>query len=294
MKPKSFVITKNERVITSREEESINKYFRDISKIKLLSPEEEILLSKKIKEGDKVALDKLIVSNLRFVVSIAKQYQHKGVLLMDLINEGNIGLIHAAKTFDETKGCRFISYAVFWIRQRILQTLTEQSHLVHIPFNQYYLTSKVKKLNDEAILHNKVLSEEEIASNLDVTLEDVKSALNQNIGFAISLDKSVSSDDEEKSSLIDLIQNENVESPDSVLLKNSRTLDIMNFLSKVLDNKELEVIILNFGFNREFPMSFVEISDKLNLTKECIKQIKEKALRKLRLHDGNIILKQYL
>lgn len=294
MKPKSFVITKNERVITSREEESIDKYFRDISKIKLLSPEEEILLSKKIKEGDKAALDKLIVSNLRFVVSIAKQYQHKGVLLMDLINEGNIGLIHAAKTFDETKGCRFISYAVFWIRQRILQTLTEQSHLVHIPFNQYYLISKVKKLNDEAILHNKVLSEEEIASNLDVTLEDVKSALNQNIGFAISLDKSVSSDDEEKSSLIDLIQNENVESPDSVLLKNSRTLDIMNFLSKVLDNKELEVIILNFGFNRDFPMSFAEISDRLNLTKECIKQIKEKALRKLRLHDGNIILKQYL
>lgn len=290
---KSITIPKNVRVITSREENSINQYFKDISKIKLLSADEEVTLAKSIKMGDKVALDKLVNANLRFVVSVAKQYQNKGVLLLDLISEGNIGLIHAAETFDETKGFRFISYAVYWIRQAILAALTEQSHMIHIPFNQFYLTSRVKKVFDEEKAKGKHLTEEEIATILDIDLNDVQDSLNQTIGYTVSLDRKISSD-EDKSTLVDIVENKNIKTPDSDLMKESMTNDLLHFMRKVLDEREFVVMVLNYGIGKEGPMSFQEIGDRMGLTKECIRQVKEKALRKLRLHDGNVVLKQYI
>lgn len=295
MKP--ITIPKGSRVITSREESSIDQYFRDISHIKLLSAEEEVLLAKEIKCGSKEALDKLVNSNLRFVVSVAKQYQNKGVLLLDLISEGNLGLIHAAETFDESKGFRFISYAVYWIRQAILAALTEQSHMIHIPFNQFYLTSRVKKVFEEEQAKGKQVTEEEVAALFDIDLEEVQESLHQTLGYTVSLNNTISSD-EDKSTLVDVIKNENAESPDSKLMEESMRKDIFGFLDKILDEREKEVIVLNYGLGRESAMAFDEIGDQMGLTKECIRQIKEKALRKLRLRRddsfaGNL-LKQYL
>lgn len=291
---KSFVITKNVRVITSREESSIDQYFKDISRIKLLTFEEEIDLAKQIKNGSKQALDKLVNANLRFVVSVAKQYQNKGVLLLDLINEGNIGLIHAAETFDEQKGFRFISYAVHWIRQAILAALTKQSHTIHIPLNQFNLSSKVRKIVEEEKSKGIELTDEDLADRLDIDIEDIRDILNQTLGYTVSLDSTLSVDDE-KSTLADVLKNDNAKSPDADLIEGSISKDLMTFINKVLDDREKQVIIMNYGLGGfESPMSFQEIGDRMGLTKECIRQIKEKALRKLRLHDGNRILKQYL
>lgn len=289
----SFTIKKNVKVITAREENSIDLYFKDISKIPLLSKQEEIDLAKLIKEGSKEALDKLVTSNLRFVISIAKQYQNKGVLLLDLINEGNIGLIHAAKTFDETRGFRFISYAVYWIRQSILAALTEQSHLIHIPFNQYYFSSKVKRVLEEEKAKGNEISDEELANFLETSLKEVRASLHQTVGHVVSLDNTLSSD-KEKSTLMDVVENKGTKSPDADLLNESMIQDLNKVLNKVLDDREKTVIVLNYGLNGNSPMAFQEIGDRLGLTKECIRQVKEKALRKLRLYDGNILLKQYL
>lgn len=293
MKP--IKIPKNVRVITSREEVSIDQYFKEIGRVKLLTSEEEIELAKKIKYGDLVAREQLINVNLRFVVSVAKQYQNKGVLLLDLINEGNIGLIHAVETFDETKGFRFISYAVYWIRQSILAALTEYSHMIHIPFNQYYLHSRVKKIFDEEKAKGKEITEDEVAKILEIDIQDVTDALKQSdvIGYTVSLNNTLSSDDE-KGTLIDVVENKNVKSPDSALMEESMKKDLNEILSKVLDDREKQVICMNYGLGDFEAMSFQEISDRMGLTKECIRQIKEKAMRKLRLYEGNEVLRQYL
>lgn len=293
MKP--ITIKKNVRVITSREEDSINQYFRDISRIKLLTFEEEKDLARQIKLGNEEAREKLINSNLRFVVSVAKQYQDKGVLLLDLINEGNIGLIHAAETFDETKGFRFISYAVYWIRQAILAALTEQSHIIHIPFNKYYLHSKVKKILDENKVRGVEISEDKVAKILEVDVDDVLDVLKNSdvIGYAISLNSTLSSDDE-KGTLEETIKNESIKSPDSELMTESMRQDLDKILFKVLDERERQVIYMNYGLGDFEAMSFDEISDRMHLTKECIRQIKEKAMRKLRLYEGTEVLKQYI
>lgn len=295
---KSIQIQKNVKVITSREEVSIDQYFRDISKIKLLSEKEEKELGEQIKCGGIVGLearDKLIKSNLRFVISVAKQYQNKGVLLLDLINEGNIGLIHAAETFDESRGFRFISYAVYWIRRAILAALTEQSHMIHIPFNQYYLHSRVKKIFEEEKAKGKDVTEEDIANILKVDAEDIFDVLKSNdtINYTVSLNNTLSSEDE-KGTLIDVIKNENIKSPDTDLMVESMREDVEKILNKVLDEREKQVISMNYGLGGKEAMSFQEISDRLGLTKECIRQIKEKAMRKLRLFEGNKILRQYL
>lgn len=293
MKPIS--IQKNVRIITAREEISIDKYFKEISKIKLLSPEEEIELAEKIKLGDLSARNKLINSNLRFVVSIAKQYQNKGVLLLDLINEGNLGLVHAAETFDETKGVRFVSYAVYWIRQAILAALTEYSHMIHIPFNQYYLHSRVKRVFDEEKTKGKKVTDEEVADILEIKIKDVKEILKQSdiIGYTVSLSNTLSSD-EEKGTLVDVVENKNSKAPDADLIKESMKKDLSKLLSKVLDEREKKVINMNYGLEGFEPMSFQEISDRIGLTKECVRQIKEKAMRKLRLYEGSENLRQYL
>lgn len=288
-------ISKNVRVITSREEVSIDQYFKDISRIKLLTPEEEIALAKRIKYGDLSARDELVNANLRFVVSVAKQYQNKGVLLLDLINEGNIGLVHAAETFDETKGFRFISYAVYWIRQSILAALTEYSHMIHIPFNQYYLHSRVKKAFEDEKAKGKEVTEEDVARILEIDAEDVSEALKQSdvIGYTVSLSSTLSSDDE-KGTLVDVVENKNLKSPDSDLIEESMKNDLNKILNKVLDEREKQVIEMNYGLGEFEAMSFQEISDRMGLTKECIRQIKEKAMRKLRLYEGNEVLRQYL
>lgn len=293
MKP--INIPKNVRVITSREEESIDQYFKEIGRVKLLTSKEEIELAKKIKYGDLTAREQLINANLRFVVSVAKQYQNKGVLLLDLINEGNIGLIHAVETFDETKGFRFISYAVYWIRQSILAALTEYSHIIHIPFNQYYLHSRIKKIFDEERAKGKEITEDEVAKILEIDVQDVTDALKQSdvIDYMVSLNNTLLSDDE-KGTLIDVVENKNTKSPDSALVEESMKKDLNKILSKVLDDREKQVIYMNYGLGDFESMSFQEISDRMGLTKECIRQIKEKAMRKLRLYDGNEILRQYL
>lgn len=293
MKP--INIPKNVRVITSREEVSIDQYFKEISRVKLLTSEEEIELAKKVKYGDLSAREQLINANLRFVVSVAKQYQNKGVLLLDLINEGNIGLIHAVETFDETKGFRFISYAVYWIRQSILAALTEYSHMIHIPFNQYYLHSRVKKIFEEERAKGKEITEEDVARILEIDIQDVTETLKQSdvIGYTVSLSNTLSSDDE-KGTLIDVVENKNVKSPDSELMEESMRKDLNKILSKVLDEREKQVICMNYGLGDFEAMSFQEISDRMGLTKECIRQIKEKAMRKLRLYEGNEVLRQYL
>ena len=289
-------IPKNVRVITVREELGINQYFKEISRIKLLTPEEEVELAKRVKYGDLSAKNKLVEANLRFVVSVAKQYQNKGVLLLDLINEGNLGLVHAAETFDETKGFRFISYAVYWIRQSILAALTEYSHIIHIPFNQYYLHSRVKKVFNEEKAKGQDISEEDVARILEIDTEDVIDVLKQSdvIGYTVSLNNTLSSEDNEKGTLIDIVENKNIKSPDSELMEESMTKDLNKVLNKVLDEREKQVISMNYGLGDFEAMSFQEISDRLGLTKECIRQIKEKAMRKLRLYEGNEILRQYL
>lgn len=284
-----------ERIITSREEVSIGIYFKEISKSKILTAEEETELVKAAQAGDKEAFNKLISSNLRFVVSIAKKYQNKGVLLLDLINEGNIGLINAVENFDVSLGYRFISYAVYWIKQAILSALTEQAHLIHIPFNQYYLGAKAKKILEESKQKGIHLSEEEIAKQMSVNIKDIKENLGHDIGFAVSLNIKIGDSDDGKSQcLLDVTEDKNTKSPDENLMRNSIVEDIMAFLNKVLDEREKTVIVLNYGIGREAPMSFSEISRHLGLTNESIRQIKEKAMRKMRLYEGNSCLRQYL
>lgn len=288
-------IPKNVRVITAREEVSINQYFKEISRIKLLTKEEEIELAIRIKNGDLEAKNKLVNANLRFVVSVAKQYQNKGVLLLDLINEGNMGLIHAAETFDETKGFRFISYAVYWIRQSVLAALTEYSHMIHIPFNQYYLHSRVKKTFEEERAKGRDITEEEVACILEVNTKEVSDVLKQSnvIGYTISLSNTLSSD-EEKGTLVDIVENKNCKSPDADLMDLSMRKDLDKILSKVLNEKEKQVISMNYGLGDFEAMSFQEIGDRMGIIKEGVRQIKEKAMRKLRLYDGSEVLRQYL
>lgn len=283
------------KIITSKEESSIDIYFKEISKNKVLTAEEEIDLVKAAQSGDQKAFTKLISSNLRFVVSIAKQYQNKGVLLLDLINEGNIGLINAIENFDLSLGYRFISYAVYWIRQSILSALTEQAHIIHIPFNQYYLGAKAKKILEESKQKGIHLSEEDIAKQMSVKIEDIKSNIGHDIGFAVSLNTKIGdSEDDKNRCLLDITEDKNIDSPDSNLMKDSILKDIIYLLDKVLDEREKSIIILNYGIGKDSPMSFSEISRNLNLTTESIRQIKEKAMRKLRLYEGNSYLKQYL
>ncbi len=279
--------------ITNRESQSLDKYFQEIGKVDLITPEEEIELAKKIRKGDKAALDKLTKANLRFVVSVAKQYQHQGLPLSDLINEGNLGLIKAAKKFDETRGFKFISYAVWWIRQSIMQAIADQSRMVRLPLNRVGELSKISKVASslEQELERKP-SVEEIANELDMSEEEVAYTLRHS-GRQVSVDAPFSQSEDSKSSLLDVMPNTEQPSPDSSLMNESLRKEIERVLS-TLSEKEATVIKLYFGFNTEYTATLEEIGEILNLTRERVRQIKEQALRKLRHASRSKRLKVYL
>ncbi len=276
---------------TVREGQSLDKYLQEIGKVGLLTATEEIELAIRIKKDDSIALEKLVKSNLRFVVSVAKQYQNQGLSIGDLINEGNLGLIKAAKRFDETRGFKFISYAVWWIRQSILQALAEQSRIVRLPLNRVGALNKIGKVysNLEQEFEREP-SASELANELDMDITDVSDAL-RNSGKHISMDAPFSRTEESR--LIDLIENEEQPSPDQSLMTDSLKEEIERTLSS-LTEREAEVIKLYFGLNVEHSLTLEEIGEKFNLTRERVRQIKEKAIRRLRHTSRSKNLRSYL
>ena len=276
--------------ITNRESESLDKYLQEIGREQLITADEEVELARRIKQGDRRALEKLTRANLRFVVSVAKQYQNQGMSLPDLINEGNIGLIKAAEKFDETRGFKFISYAVWWIRQSILQALAEQSRIVHLPLNQVGLINKIGKAYSKFEQENeRKPSPLELAAMLDIPVEKVTEALKQN-GRHLSVDAPFA--EGEENSLLDVLSDDSSPGTDHALLGESLATDINRALSR-LSEREQEVVKLFFGVGcRE--MTLEEIGDKFDLTRERVRQIKEKALLHLRRNPASVTLKQYL
>jgi len=281
------------RQLTNRESKSLDQYFQEVSKIDLLTADEEIELAIKIKNGDEDATDKLVLANLRFVVSVAKMYQNQGLSLGDLINEGNVGLIKAAKRFDEARGFKFISYAVWWIRQGIMSAIADQSRVVRLPLNRVGDLTKISKAyrNLEQEFERKPTAEE-LAKILDMTTDEVAYAL-QISGRHISMDAPLKSGDENKSTLMDVLHNENQSMPDRDLINDTLKNEIANILS-TLTEREAEVIRLSFGIGTNQKATLEEIGEKFNLTRERIRQIKEKALRKLRISKRSKKLKEYL
>jgi RNA polymerase primary sigma factor len=278
--------------ITNRESQSLEKYLQEIGKVELISPEEEVRLAILIKKGDQPALEKLTKANLRFVVSVAKQYQNQGLTLPDLINEGNLGLIKAAQRFDETRGFKFISYAVWWIRQSILQALAEQSRIVRLPLNKVGLTNRISKayshLEQE---YEREPTPEELAFYLDIDTEEVAATL----GVAarhVSMDQPLS--DGEDSTLIDVLVNHNAVSTDNdLMVRASLKTEIERSLS-TLTERQKEVIRFFFGIGIDHPLSLEDIGDKFHLTRERVRQIKDKAITKLRSTSRCKLLRGYL
>lgn len=276
---------------TNRENKSLDKYLNEISKVEMISPSEEVELAKRIKEDDQKALEKLVTANLRFVVSVAKQYQNQGLTLGDLINEGNLGLIKAAQRFDETRGFKFISYAVWWIRQSILQALADQSRLVRLPLNKVGSLSKIGSAASE--LEQKFEREattDEIASKLELASDEVETTLSSS-GRHLSIDAPIN--EEEDANLLTLLPNDQEPNPDKTLLHESLQKEISRVIN-ILPDKEREIIKLFFGLEGNPPHSYEDISAAVNLTRERVRQIKEKALRKLRKSSKSRLLKAYL
>ncbi|MBL7994688.1 sigma-70 family RNA polymerase sigma factor [bacterium] len=269
----------------------IDKYLQEIGSVPLLTPDEEIDLAKKVKDGDEAALEKLTKANLRFVVSVAKQYQNQGLSLNDLINEGNIGLIKAAKRFDVTRGFKFISYAVWWIRQSILQALAEQSRVVRLPLNKIGTLNKIGKVfSDLEQEFEREPSSDEIADMLDITAFEVTNTM-QMSGRHVSMDEPMH--DSENNTLMDVIENEQQEPPDQDLLTESLRIEIQRAL-ETLSAREAEVVKLYFGLETDHPMTLEEIGERFNLTRERVRQIKEKAIRRLRHASRSNVLRHYL
>ncbi|SMO49253.1 sigma-70 family RNA polymerase sigma factor [Solitalea koreensis] len=277
--------------ITNRESQSLDKYLHEIGKVDLINAEEEVILAQKIREGDQAALERLTKTNLRFVVSVAKQYQNQGLTLGDLINEGNLGLIKAAKRFDETKGFKFISYAVWWIRQSILQAIAEQSRIVRLPLNQVGSLSKISKayskLEQE---YEREPSPEELADILETTVDKISDTLS-NSGRHVSMDAPFVQGEE--NTLLDVLENNDTPNTDSMLINESLSEEIKRSLS-TLTEREREIITLFFGLGTNHPLSLEEIGEKFNLTRERVRQIKDKALQRLRHTSRSKILKSYL
>ena len=262
-----------------RAQRMLDQYLQEIGTIPLLKPEQEVELARRIKQGDQTALHLLVRANLRFVVSVAKKYQGQGLTLADLINEGNYGLIKAAQRFDETRGFKFISYAVWWIRQAILQALAEQSRVVRLPLNRIGTLSKIRKASAElAQALERPPNPDEIGEMLGMTADKVREALSHS-GRALSVDAPFNEEDD--NSLLDVLPSDEEESPDEGLLGESLKIDIERALS-TLHPREAEITRLYFGIGREHPLTLEEIGQRFNLTRERVRQIKEKALRKLR------------
>ncbi|MFH1372495.1 MAG: sigma-70 family RNA polymerase sigma factor [bacterium] len=273
------------------EDRSLDLYLREIGETPLINAEEEVRLARKIKQGDKTALEKLTKANLRFVVSVAKQYQNQGLSLADLINEGNIGLIKAAKRFDETRGFKFISYAVWWIRQAILQALAEQSRIVRLPLNRVGTLHKIGKISSRLEQGlGRVPSPDEIAKELELTAGEVSDTLKISNSH-LSLDAPFAAS--EDNSLIDVLEDEFQPSPDEALLKDSLRVEIDKALDS-LTAREAEVINLYFGLNQEKALTLEEIGARFSLTRERVRQIKEKAIRRLRHASRSRSLRAYL
>jgi RNA polymerase primary sigma factor len=278
--------------ITNRESQSLEKYLQEIGKVELITPEEEVQLAIRIKQGDLKALDRLTKANLRFVVSVAKQYQNQGLSLPDLINEGNLGLIKAAQRFDETRGFKFISYAVWWIRQSILQALAEQSRIVRLPLNKVGLTNRINKafqqLEQE---YEREPSAEELAEVLELDTEEVAATLSMSSRH-VSMDSPIA--DGEDSTLIDIMFNPNAELADeNIINKESLKKEIERSLN-TLTERQQEVIRYFFGIGIDHPMSLEDIGDRFCLTRERVRQIKDKAITKLRNASRSKLLKSYL
>ncbi|MBT5931803.1 MAG: sigma-70 family RNA polymerase sigma factor [Flavobacteriales bacterium] len=280
--------------VTNRETASLDKYLQEIGRVDLITAEEEVELAKRIKEGDRQALERLTKANLRFVVSVSKQYQNQGLTLSDLINEGNLGLIKAAERFDETRGFKFISYAVWWIRQSILQALAEQARIVRLPLNKIGNINKINRAYSE--LEQKFErppSADELAETLDCTTQEVKQSLSQN-GRHISMDAPLVEGDNSSSSMYDVMgSNDSLPSPESNLVMESLRCDIRQSL-KSLTPRESEVVSMFYGLEGKMPLSLEEIGDRFDLTRERVRQIKEKAIRRLKHTSKNVVLKSYL
>jgi RNA polymerase primary sigma factor len=279
--------------VTNRETDSLNKYLQDIGKVDLITADEEVELARRIRQGDRVALERLTKANLRFVVSVSKQYQNQGLALPDLINEGNVGLIKAAERFDETRGFKFISYAVWWIRQSILQALAEQARIVRLPLNKIGNINKINRAYSE--LEQKFErppSADELAEFLNCSTEEVKQSLSQN-GRHVSMDAPLVEGDESSSSMYDVMSGDSLPSPDSNLVLESLRRDIKSSLT-TLTQRESDVISMFYGLEGKAPMSLEEIGDRFDLTRERVRQIKEKAIRRLKHTTKNKTLKSYL
>ena len=279
--------------VTNRETASLDKYLQEIGRVDLITAEEEVSLAKRIKEGDEEALERLVKANLRFVVSVSKQYQNQGLSLPDLINEGNLGLIKAAQRFDETRGFKFISYAVWWIRQSILQALAEQSRIVRLPLNKIGSINKINKafakLEQE---FERTPTAVELAESLDMTIDEVKQSL-KNAGRHVSMDAPLKQGDESSSTMYDVLRTGDSPAPDDQLMTESLRREIERSL-KTLTPREADVIRLYFGLNGEHPMTLEEIGERFDLTRERVRQIKEKAIRRLKHTSRSRILKGYL
>ncbi len=277
--------------ITNRESASLDKYLQEIGREELITAEEEVVLAKKIKDGDQSALEKLTRANLRFVVSVAKQYQNQGLSLPDLINEGNLGLIKAARRFDETRGFKFISYAVWWIRQSILQALAEQSRIVRLPLNQVGSLNKINKAYSKLEQEfEREPSAEELAELLDLPIDKVSDTMKVS-GRHVSMDAPFANGEE--SSLLDVLVNLDSPKADSGLMMESLSKEIDRALS-TLTERERDVVKLFFGIGLNHGLTLEEIGDKFDLTRERVRQIKEKAIRRLRHSSRSKLLQQYL
>ncbi|MCC6369553.1 MAG: sigma-70 family RNA polymerase sigma factor [Bacteroidia bacterium] len=277
--------------ITNRESASLDKYLQEIGREELITAEEEVILAKKIKDGDQRALEKLTRANLRFVVSVAKQYQNQGLSLPDLINEGNLGLIKAARRFDETRGFKFISYAVWWIRQSILQALAEQSRIVRLPLNQVGSLNKINKAYSKLEQQfEREPSAEELADILDLPIDKVSDTMKVS-GRHVSMDAPFANGEE--SSLLDVLVNLDSPKADTGLMNESLSKEIDRALS-TLTERERDVVKLFFGIGLNHGLTLEEIGDKFDLTRERVRQIKEKAIRRLRHSSRSKLLQQYL
>ena len=284
---------KIQKQFTNRESRSLDQYFSEIGKVELLSAEEEVELAVKIRNGDEQAKDKLVLANLRFVISVAKMFQNQGLSLSDLINEGNLGLIKAAQRFDETRGFKFISYAVWWVRQGIMSAIADQSRVVRLPLNRVSNLTKLNKAyRDLEQEYERRPSTEELANILDMTTDEV--AYTQQIsGRQLSMDAPMTNSDENKNTLMDVLPDEAFALPDMELMTASLKSEIVNALS-VLDKRESEIIRLSFGIGEDHSATLEEIGQRFNLTRERIRQIREKALRKLKTSKKSSKLKSYL
>jgi RNA polymerase primary sigma factor len=279
--------------VTNRETASLDKYLQEIGRVDLITAEEEATLAKRIKEGDQTALERLTKANLRFVVSVSKQYQNQGISLPDLINEGNLGLIKAAKRFDETRGFKFISYAVWWIRQSILQALAEQARIVRLPLNKIGIINKVNKAFAKLEQQlGRTPTIDELAELLEVSESDVKASI-ANTGRHVSMDAPLKEGDDGSSSMYDVLQNPESNNPEKDLIAESLRSEIERSLS-TLKMREADVIRLYFGLAGQPPMTLAEIGLRFDLTRERVRQIKEKGIRKMKNTSRSKMLRAYL